>query len=168
MSVIAPASDARTTGRAFAVCASAFVVAAAAVAVVQATAPFTRGWWLVAYLALVGGLSQLLLGNGLLALARRSAARACGPNATRAQLVLWNAGTVTVAVADLAEVQGAVLAGSVALYGALVLFGLGLRRVSVSARHPSRRWLRAYVVLLVFLAASVVIGAALAGALPGG
>jgi hypothetical protein len=82
--------------------------------------------------------------------------------------VLWNVGTVTVAVADLKEIPGAVLAGSVALYGALVLFGLGLRRVHVTGFHPSRRWTRGYVVLLIFLAASVVIGTALAGALPDG
>jgi hypothetical protein len=168
MIVTAPAPESRTTGRGFAICASAFVVVAAAVAVVQATAPFTRGWWLVAYLILVGGLSQLLLGSGLIALARRSAARACGANTTRAQLALWNAGTVTVAIADLGEVPGGVLAGSAALYGALALFGIGLRRVSVTARRPSRRWFGGYVLLLVFLGACVVIGAALAGAVPGG
>jgi hypothetical protein len=164
----AHASPSRTAERGFAICGSAFLVAAGAVAVVQATAPFTRGWWLVAYLILVGGLSQLLLGSGLIALARRSAARACGASATRAQLVLWNAGTVTVAIADLTEVPAGVLAGSLALYGALALFSVGLRRVVVTAGRPSKFWFRGYVLLLVFLAACVVIGAALAGALPGG
>jgi hypothetical protein len=164
----APASSSRTTEHGFAICASAFVVVAGAVAVVQATAPFTRGWWLVAYLILVGGLSQLLLGSGLIALARRSAARASGSSATRAQLVLWNAGTVAVAIADLGEFPAGVLAGSLALYGALALFGIGLRRVSVTAGRPSRFWFRGYVLLLVFLGACVVIGAGLAGALPGG
>ena len=164
----APGSSSHTAERGFAICASGFVVVAGAVTLVQATAPFTRGWWLVAYLILVGGLSQLLLGSGLVALARRSAARACGASATRAQLVLWNAGTVTVAIADLTEVPAGVLAGSVALYGALALFGIGLRRVIVTAGRPSRFWIRGYVLLLVFLGACVVIGAALAGALPGG
>jgi hypothetical protein len=164
----APASGSRTTPHGFAVCASAFVVVAGAVAVVQAAAPFTRGWWLVAYLSLVGGLSQLLLGSGLTALARRSAARACGTRATRAQLVLWNAGTVTVAIADLTEAPAGVFAGSLALYGALALFSVGLHRVIVTARRPSTFWIRGYALLLVFLAACVVIGAALAGALPGG
>jgi hypothetical protein len=162
------AADARTAGRGFALCATALVGAAAAVAIVQSASPFARGWWLVAYLFLVGAVSQILLGNGLLALARRSAARASGTNAARGQLVLWNVGTVTVAVADLKEVPGVLLAGSVALYGALVLFGLGLRRIHVTALHPSRRSLRGYAVLLIFLAASVVTGAALAGALPDG
>jgi hypothetical protein len=122
----------------------------------------------MSYLTLVGGLSQLLLGSGLIALAKRSAARASGATATRAQLLLWNTGTVAVAVADVGDVPAGVLAGSVALYGALALFGIGLRRVSVTAGRPSSFWFRGYVLLLVFLAACVVIGAALAGALPGG
>lgn len=134
----------------------------------RSASPLARGWWLAAYLFLVGGVSQILLGNGLLALARRSAARGSGTNAARGQLALWNVGTVTIAIADLKEVPGAVLTGSAALFGALVLFGLGLRRVHVTALHPARGSLRGYAVLLGFLAASVVIGAALAGALPGG
>jgi len=161
-------SSSHTTERGFAICASVFVVVAGAVAVAQAAAPFTRGWWLIAYLILVGGLSQLLLGSGLVALARRSAARAPRPSATRAQLVLWNAGTVTVAIADLTEAPAGILAGSAALYGALALFGIELRRVRVTASRPSSFWFRGYVLLLVFLGACVVIGAALAGALPGG
>jgi hypothetical protein len=121
----------------------------------------------MSYLILVGGLSQLLLGSGLIALARRSAARSSGAIATRAQLLLWNTGTVTVAVADLGEAPHGVLAGSVALYGALVLFSIGLRRVKVTARRPPRRWVRGYVLLLTVLGASVLIGTGLAGALPG-
>jgi hypothetical protein len=144
-----------------------FVLVAAGLAVVQAIAPFTRGWWLVAYLLLVGGVSQLLLGSGLIALARSSAARAPGATTTHAQLLLWNAGTVTVALADLGESSPGVLAGSIALYVALALFGIALRHVRVTARCPPRHWIRVYRLLLTFLGTSVVIGAALAGALPG-
>ncbi len=165
MSGMAPMSEGRTTGRGFTICACAFVVVAATVGVVQASAPFTRGWWLVAYLLLVGGLSQVLLGRGLIAIARRSTAHEFRATATGAQLALWNAGTVTVAMADLTEHPGGVLAGSATLYCALALFAIGLRHVSITARYPARRWIRGYVVLLLFLASSVVIGAALAGAL---
>jgi hypothetical protein len=161
------ASGSRTEEYGFAICASAFVVVAAAVAGAQAAAPFTRGWWLVSYLILVGGLSQLLLGSGLIALARRSAARAGSVSSRRAQLVLWNAGTVSVAIADLRESAAGVLAGSVLLYIALTLFGLGLRRVSATARRPSWRWFRGYAMLVGFLGACVMVGAGLAGALPG-
>ena len=158
--------DPQAPGREFAFCAAAFVALAAGFAVLQAAAPFTRGWWLVAYLFLVGGLSQLLLGSGLIALARRSKARATAANA-RAQLVLWNAGTATVAIADLRNAPGGVLAGSLILLAALALFAVGARRVSVTARHAVRRWIDCYLALLAFLATSVVVGTALAGALPG-
>jgi hypothetical protein len=167
MNDVALVFESPTANRRFVICAGAFVVASAAVAVVQATAPFARGWWLVAYLILVGGLSQLLLGSGLIALARRSAARKPGAMATRAELLLWNTGTVTVAVADLGEAPAGVLAGSVALYAALVLFAIGLRRVTITARRPPTRWLRGYALLLIVLGGSVLIGTGLAGALPG-
>src|SRR5690348_11056072 len=49
-------------GQAFVVCAAAYLAAAALVGAVHASAPVTRGWWLVAFLSLVGGVSQLLLG----------------------------------------------------------------------------------------------------------
>jgi hypothetical protein len=84
------------------------------------------------------------------------------------QLLLWNTGTIAVAVADVGDVPAGVLAGSVALYGALALFGIGLRRVNLTARGPSRRWSRFYSLLLAFLGASVMVGVSLAGALPGG
>jgi hypothetical protein len=70
---------------------------------------------------------------------------------------------VTVAVADLGEAPDGILAGSVALRGALVLFTIGLRRVTVTARRPPRRCLRGYALLLTVLGASVLIGAGLPG-----
>ena len=43
---------------------AAFVIAAAVVGTANLQAPFERGWWLTAYLFLVGGLAQLLLIRG--------------------------------------------------------------------------------------------------------
>jgi hypothetical protein len=151
-------STQRRSPRPFAICAATYLLLAVGVAILQSTAPFARGWWLVAYLILVGGLSQLLLAGGLLALAGRSTARP-----PWAGVLLWNAGTVCVAVADLAEKPVGVLAGSAGLYGALALFGTGWRRLEVR----STWWARGYVLLLGSLAVSVAIGAALAGAVPG-
>jgi hypothetical protein len=145
-------------GQAFVACGAAYLTAAALVAAVHATAPVTRGWWLVAFLSLVGGVSQLLLGPGLLALARRSGAPAPGARAAGAELVLWNLGTLTVAVADLAPSMVGVVAGSALLVIALALFAGALRRIRATARHPARGWVGAYALLLVFLAASVVVG----------
>ncbi|MEP6953814.1 MAG: hypothetical protein ABI950_07120 [Solirubrobacteraceae bacterium] len=151
----------------FALSAAAFVVAAAVAAVVRIAAPFPRGWWLVAFLVLVGGLSQLLLGGGLAALAGRAGSPPPGASERRAQLALWNVGTVAVAVADLGDVHVGVLAGSVALLLALALFARGLAIVNVKARRPSTRLNRSYALLLVALGVSVAIGAGLAHTLPG-
>jgi hypothetical protein len=155
----------RRAGHVFATCATAFVAAALIVAIVHAALPITRGWWLVAYLALVGGLSQALLGNGLLSFVKRTRARGPGTLATAGQLALWNGGTVLVAVADLGDSASGLLTGSALLLGALSLFATSLRRAGASTRRPARRWIFAYTTLLVFLAGSVVTGAGLAGSL---
>src|SRR4051794_26146661 len=123
---MAPAGDIRAVPmatRAAVICGAAFVVAAAGVSALQSTAPFARGWWLVAYLVLVGGLSQVLLVGGLEALASHAGARMLGGRAANARLVLWDAGTLMVAAMDLAEWQIGVLLGSAALAVALALFG---------------------------------------------
>ena len=107
----------------------------------NAVAPFERGWWLTAYLFLVGGLAQLLLIRGQDALT-------AGPREPPASLVwaqwgLWNAGTAIVAVADMAQVMAGVDAGSVALLLALVLYQVGARRARAEVRATSfRTWVR--------------------------
>src|SRR5215204_835283 len=105
---------------------AAFVIGAAVVGAASVASPFERGWWLTAYLFLVGGLAQLLLVRGQEALTS-------SPHHPSALLVwaqwgLWNLGTAVVAVADMAQVMAAVDAGSIALLIALVLYHLGARR----------------------------------------
>ena len=157
-----PAPAAARGAGGFIVGGTAYLLAAAGVAVVHAGSPVTRGWWLVAFLSLVGGLSQLLLGPGLLALARRSGAPAPPRRTAAAELVLWNGGTATIAVADLAPSFAGVLGGSVLLCLALVLFAADLRGVRAGGRRPARRWTWAYGLLLGFLALSVGVGVLLA------
>jgi hypothetical protein len=165
----ASVSRARKAERAFATCAAAFVLAAAVIAAVRLTMPITRGWWLVAYLALVGGLSQIMLGSGLTSILKGAGARGTSKAATTAQLVLWNVGTVIVAVADLSDAPTGVLAGSVLLLGALALFAFSLRHARTTLRRdrPVPRLTLGYALLLTFLGTSVIVGAALAKALPG-
>jgi hypothetical protein len=129
---------------------------------VQFAAPFTRGWWLAAYLFLVGGVSQSLLGPGLSDIARGPAAEA-----TRAQLVLWNAGTLIVAVADLATAPSGILFGSFLLLVALASFTGSLRAARATALQSVPRWFTSYALLVLFLAGSVLVGTALGNALPG-
>jgi hypothetical protein len=141
---------------------AAFVIAAAAIGTGNLMAPFERGWWLTAYLFLVGGLAQLLLIRGQEALT----ANAPEPPAPLlwTQWALWNVGTATVAVADMAQVMEGVDAGSVALLLALVLYQVGARRRRPKS-HP--RASHGYRALLVALGGSVLLGTFLAGALPG-
>ena len=141
---------------------AAYLAAAAGIAMVHAGSPVTRGWWLVAFLFLVGGVSQLLLGPGLLALARRSGAPAPPRRTAGAELVLWNGGTAIVAIADLAPSFAGVVGGGALLGLALLLFARDLRTVRTAARRPARGWLRAYAGLLGFLALSVAVGVLLA------
>jgi hypothetical protein len=142
-----------------------FVVAAAAVGSANVAASFERGWWLAAYLFLVGGLAQLLLtrGHEALTIGRRQ------PPASLvwAQWALWNAGTAIVAVADMAQVMAGVDIGSVALLIALVLYQLGARRAVVGSGRRPAGLEYAYLALVLGLASSVFLGTFLAGALPG-
>ena len=152
----------RTGGRAFVVCAAVFIIAAAVIAVINTRTPFTRGWWLVAYLALVGGVAQIMLGPGLIALARHSDAAMPGLHHKFAELLLWNTGTAIVAFADIAISPPGVLAGSVLLIAALFLFAGELHGASAFARRPAPGWRRMYALLLVFLLGSVAVGTVLA------
>jgi len=142
-------------------CAAAFTVAAAVAAAVRIATPYAHAWWLVAYLALVGGLSQFLLGPGLSAIVRRSKRDAPSRRTSSAQLVLWNVGTALVAIAVLAGTSAGVIAGSVLLLAALGSFALSLRRTG----SVTRGWPLGYLLLVLFLVSSVFTGAGLAGAL---
>lgn len=72
-----------------------------------------------------------------------------------------------VAVAVVLDSPASVLIGSVLLLVALGSFGSSLRRTGATARRPQRRWVAGYALLVAFLVSSVIVGAALAGALPG-
>jgi hypothetical protein len=137
--------------------ASVLIVGGGAVAAVNSAAPFARGSWLAAYLVLVGGVSQVVLGGG------RIAVRAPRPTRARrrVQLVLWNLGSLAVPAGVLADAPMLVTVGSIALLWALALFASGA--------SEGRRDLRAavYLAIIAALAASVVVGSALAYAAPG-
>lgn len=144
---------------AFASIAGAMIVAGGLIAAVNSAAPFAHGSWLAAYLVLVGGVAQLLLGVGCLGLPLpRLSARL-----RRAQLGLWNVGNLVVVVGVLGDSVGVVAAGS-----AIVLGGLG---VFAAGGGPSCRFERGRVIIyrlvILGLAGSVVIGAVLAGSSPG-
>ena len=141
----------------FVVCGGILIVAGGVVAAVDSAAPFAHGPWLAAYLVLVGGVAQILLAGG-------RAAIVSGSGPSRGRLVLWNIGSLAVPAGVLADATAWVTAGSVALLCALALFA----QAGFQPAPGRRARAVAYLVLVVSLAASVVVGSALADAAPGG
>jgi hypothetical protein len=137
------------------------LAAALLVAIVRAAEPFDHGIWLVAYLFLVGFLAQLLLARGQAALLARSGQPGPPASIRRAQLVLWNIGVLIVPFGVLAGSRLAVLSGSAALLVALHSFWATVREALGDASTETRLR-RAYLTLMGFMAASAVIGLALA------
>jgi hypothetical protein len=123
------------------------------VAAVNSAAPFAHGSWLAAYLVLVAGVSQVLLGVGRRALLVRDPPR----RLTRAQVLLWNAGSAAVPAGVLVDATPLVTFGSIALLAGLACFAAGVHGV------PLRAGAVGYHALIVALAASVIVGSALAG-----
>jgi hypothetical protein len=144
---------------AFLAAASGLIVGGGAVAAVNSAAPFAHGSWLAAYLVLVGGVSQVVLGAGRLALR----APRPTPARLRTQLVLWNLGSLAVPAGVLSDAPTLVTVGSVALLWALALFAAE----AIGVRREVRRRAVVYLAIVVGLAASVVVGSLLAGAVPG-
>ena len=144
-----------------------FTFAAVLSAALNTAAPFEHGWWLVAYLSLVGGIAQMLLGTGQYVLAERTRARKPPEAVLLTELALWSSGTIAVAAGELAGTSTVLLLGSAALLFDLTLFAGGLRRLHNGAAAPAVVWEGAYAALLLFLAVSVLVGSSLAGALPG-
>jgi hypothetical protein len=138
--------------------ASVLIVAGGAVAAVNSAAPFGHGSWLAAYLVLVGGVSQGVLGAGRLALQAPPRSRA-----RPVQLALWNVGSLAVPVGVVWDAPMLVTAGSVALLCALALFAADARERGRAVRGRAA----VYLAIVVGLAVSVVIGSALADAAPG-
>ena len=144
----------------------AYLLAGAGVAAARATTPFAHGWWLVAYLVLVGGAAQLLLGLGALHLLR-PATEAAGGAGSRTGLALWNAGVPLVPVGVLTGTPGWVGLGGLLELLALGLLGTAVAAPAARSQLAGRRLATAlYLALVAGLAFSVVIGMRLGDALP--
>jgi hypothetical protein len=143
-----------------------FTLAAAAAAVVRSGQSFEHGWWLVAFLGLVGGLSQVVLVGGQRALADCPVPTRPAGRVLVAELVLWTLGTVLVPVGVFAGAPAVVAVGSVALLAALALFAAATRTPPGRGPDDHRSRLYAYRAVIVFLTGSVLVGTGLAEALP--
>jgi hypothetical protein len=141
--------------------ASLSLAAAVLAAAVRAIEPFAHGIWLVAYLFLVGFLAQLLLGRFQAMLRAEGAARTDAPP-IRAQAALWNCGVVAVPLGVLVGARLFVVLGSLALLTSLAAFWRAYRSLRSEAGVPPRALRVVYVALIAFMAASVLVGTALA------
>jgi hypothetical protein len=145
---------------------AAFAACAIAVAAIRSLHSFDHGWWLVAYLSLVGAVSQFGLAWGYLRVVRLESRSIGDTRALMADLLAWNLGTVLVPVGVLASRSTVIVLGSVVLLATLAHVAVQTKAPRSPSTDPWRAWLHAYRALLLFLAGSVVVGTGLAGALP--
>lgn len=142
--------------------AAASLLAAVLAAIARVIEPFDHGIWLVSYLFLVGFLGLFLLGRGQAALLYISRQPPPRRRARRAQLVLWTVGVIAVPFGVFADARLAVVVGSLSLLAALASFWNSARPVLPPHAPPLGWRAQGYVALMGFMAASVVVGTALA------
>lgn len=141
----------------FLVVASASIVAGGLVAAVSRPTAFELGPWSAAYLVLVGGVAQLVLGAGTawLACTRPPVSR------MRAELVAWNLGVVATIGGTLAGAPAATTAGGLGL----VVTGYWFVTTSHSAGTRRPMWVPVlWWATWVTIVSSVPVGVALAWA----
>jgi nitrite reductase (NO-forming) len=149
--------------RMFFLTAVAFLVAGAVVAALARAG--VLGWWggwLALHLVLLGGVSQLVLGAGQFFTTAFLATHPPRRAVVRAQVILWSAGTVAVAIGVPARRDPLVDAGAGAIAVGLVLFAsslLGLERRSLNSGHWAVRW---YYASAIGLGVGVVLGVLMA------
>ena len=127
---------------------TSFLIAGAGVAAWNAVQPFAHGWWLASFLALVGGVAQVLLA------------------APAAWTALWIAGTLLVPLGVLTDVRLPVVLGSCALMAVLVRLALDVHCGDAQRRRRVRQHRAWFLPFLGFIAISVLVGTALAWDLP--
>lgn len=129
------------------------IVAGGLVAAVTDPLDVYRGSWVAAYLVLVVGVAQVVMGR-----ARRGPGVG-GAGTGWAQCAGWNLGSAGVIAGTLAENSLLVFLSSAALVAALIIAALGTRIVGKAS--GGGLWLLAYRAMLVILAVSIPVGMAL-------
>ena len=140
--------------RAFVVIGSIFIVAGGLVAAVSGPTNFERGPWLAAYLVLVGGVAQVVLGGGQAWLAERVPPH----RSTRTEAWSWNIGVVAVVIGTLASLPVLTSLGGLASAVALWLFLAGVHTVRPAPRMAALLYRSVAAIVLV----SIPVGLALA------
>jgi nitrite reductase (NO-forming) len=147
---------------AFFAAALAMLAAAALATVADAITGDWRLHWLALHLALLGGVSQLVLGAGQFFVCAFLATSPPSRRLAGAQLGVWNAGTVLVAVGVPTGTPALTEAGAVLVAAGLVLFAGSMRAMQRRSLQRARWAVRWYQASATSLVAGVVIGALLA------
>jgi nitrite reductase (NO-forming) len=142
------------------------MLAASGVAVVaDAVGADPRVHWLALHLALLGGVSQLVLGAGQFFVCAFLATSPPSRRLVAAQLAVWNAGTVAVAIGVPLEIDALVDGGAVLVAGGLALYLGSLRAMQRRSLQQARWAVRWYQASASCLVVGVLVGALLAGGL---
>ncbi len=99
--------------------------------------------WLALHLALLGGVSQLVIGAGQFFVCAFLATAPPSRKMVTIQLAVWNTGTVLVAIGVLTVVHPLVDAGAILVVAGLIAFGLSMRGMQSRSLQRARwavRW----------------------------
>lgn len=140
--------------RPFLVVGSASIVAGGITAAVTRPTGFALGSWMAAYLVLVAGVAQIVLGVGQARLAGEAPSRA----EVRIELVAWNGAVLATIVGTLIAAPLVTTLGGVALVVALLRFLAGVRNGGGSSNPP----LVLYRLVLTIVLVSTPVGLVLA------
>lgn len=142
------------SGIVFVVVGSVLIVAGGLVAAVSRPTGFEKGPWVAAFLVLVGGVAQILIGGGQAGLVAQVPSRAV----LAAELVTWNLGCAATVVGTLVASPPLTTLGGVALIASLVIFLVAV--LTAWARPGLAR--TAYVTVVGFVLLSTPVGLVLA------
>lgn len=140
----------------------AMLVAAAAAGVAYALSGEAPLHWLAPHLALLGGVSQLVLGAGQFFVCAFLATTPPSRRFVALQLAVWNAGTVLVAVGVTTAASALTDVGAILIVTGLALFAGALRAMKRRSLQRARWAVRWYEASAACLVAGVVIGLLLA------
>lgn len=129
------------------------IIAGGFVAAVTRPTGFDLGSWLAAFLVLVGGVAQLVLGLGQAWMA----AEHPRPSVVAAEILLWNIGMALTVVGSLTSIPVVTTIGAPLVIAALVLFLLGVRNAIGGVRWPLLLYRSVTVIVLVSTPIGVVL-----------
>ncbi|WP_187369457.1 hypothetical protein [Baekduia soli] len=147
---------------AFFVCGVSFLAAGATAAIAHELigAPWLR--WLSLHLAMLGGVSQLILGAGQFFTGAFLATSPPSRRLVGAQLAVWNSGVILVAVGVPSGDPALVDAGAALVAVGLVLFAAALRGMQRRSLQQARWAVRWYQACAACLGAGALLGVAMA------